>query len=470
MPHDVNQTPEQAARDRIDGRLRAAGWHVQDKNALDFNAGLGIAVREYQTEIGPADYVLFADRQAVGVIEAKPDSWRAKLTTVEEQSEGSDIRTSANFCDDLLVGAAWHFVGERQVCARILGTGLVEFVDEWIKASLAGIASEPDESDAEDAVLGFRDDFSVGCEQGTEQFACNSALSGSGDEGLHHAGLGAVCDHSDDVEEQALVDGQGVERLVFGEVGGANMGGEAAAGCLEFVDFQVQFGEFALALFALLRLSGSANACMHAADAGEEPADILLDFTLDGVDDPRRGIDRLEGVDGGGIEVELLAHVLEEVLLRPPREQGAGDLRHGQVRMGGDQRRLRAAVEPSADLPHLEAIGQLDGPLREGGEGLADPDRTEHRHRDPMKRSLRPVLSVEGLVPGDDRDAALRRTPEQRRAPALAVEDQRQGRLARVRRREIRRVRRQHAERLQLGDDIRLQSLHHLRIEYLVQA
>ena len=88
MPHHVNQTPEQAARDRIDGRLRAAGWHVQDKNALDFNAGLGIAVREYQTEIGPADYVLFADRQAVGVIEAKPDSWGAKLTTVEEQSEG----------------------------------------------------------------------------------------------------------------------------------------------------------------------------------------------------------------------------------------------------------------------------------------------------------------------------------------------------------------------------------------------
>ena len=88
MPHDVNQTPEQAARDRIDGRLRAAGWEVQDKNALDFNAGLGIAVREYQTDIGPADYVLFADRQAVGVVEAKPDSWGAKLTTVEEQSEG----------------------------------------------------------------------------------------------------------------------------------------------------------------------------------------------------------------------------------------------------------------------------------------------------------------------------------------------------------------------------------------------
>ena len=88
MPNDVNQTPEQVARDHIDARLRAAGWHVQDKDALDFNAGLGIAVREYQTDVGPADYVLFVDREAVGVVEAKPDSWGAKLTTVEEQSEG----------------------------------------------------------------------------------------------------------------------------------------------------------------------------------------------------------------------------------------------------------------------------------------------------------------------------------------------------------------------------------------------
>ena len=88
MPRDVNQNPEQIARDRIDDRLRAAGWHVQHRNAIDFTAGLGIAVREYQTDVGPADYVLFVDRQALGVVEAKPDSWGTRLTTVEEQSEG----------------------------------------------------------------------------------------------------------------------------------------------------------------------------------------------------------------------------------------------------------------------------------------------------------------------------------------------------------------------------------------------
>jgi type I restriction enzyme R subunit len=88
LPHNPNQTPEQLARDRIDERLRTSGWHVQDKDALDFNVGLGVAVREYQTDVGPADYVLFTDRQAVGVIEAKPDNWGVRLTSVEEQSEG----------------------------------------------------------------------------------------------------------------------------------------------------------------------------------------------------------------------------------------------------------------------------------------------------------------------------------------------------------------------------------------------
>jgi type I restriction enzyme R subunit len=83
-----NQTPEQAARDQIDVHLAESGWHVQNKGALDFSAGQGIAVREYQTDAGPADYVLFVDRRALGVIEAKPKEWGHKITTVEDQSAG----------------------------------------------------------------------------------------------------------------------------------------------------------------------------------------------------------------------------------------------------------------------------------------------------------------------------------------------------------------------------------------------
>jgi len=83
-----NQTPEQKARDNIDAQLKLAGWVVQSAKKIDFSAGLGIAVREYHTDVGPADYVLFVDIKAVGVIEAKKEELGYKITEVEEQTEG----------------------------------------------------------------------------------------------------------------------------------------------------------------------------------------------------------------------------------------------------------------------------------------------------------------------------------------------------------------------------------------------
>ena len=86
MTSQANRTPEQAARDVIDGKLRQAGWTVQDNRRIDFKVGPGIAVREHRTDIGPADYVLFVDRKPIGVIEAKPEDWGHRITTVESQS------------------------------------------------------------------------------------------------------------------------------------------------------------------------------------------------------------------------------------------------------------------------------------------------------------------------------------------------------------------------------------------------
>ena len=85
---DKNRMPEQQARDNIDLMSEQAGWKVQSKKKIDFNAGFGIAVREYQTDVGPADYVLFIDKKPVGVVEAKPEDWGQKITTVEKQSAG----------------------------------------------------------------------------------------------------------------------------------------------------------------------------------------------------------------------------------------------------------------------------------------------------------------------------------------------------------------------------------------------
>ncbi|WIH29314.1 type I restriction endonuclease subunit R [Photobacterium damselae] len=84
----VNQNAEQIARDKIDEMLREAGWAVQDKKKINFNDGIGQAVREYQTDVGPADYVLFVDKKAVGIIEAKREEAGEKITTVETQTEG----------------------------------------------------------------------------------------------------------------------------------------------------------------------------------------------------------------------------------------------------------------------------------------------------------------------------------------------------------------------------------------------
>jgi type I restriction enzyme R subunit len=81
-----NQNPEQIARDAIDAQLRTAGWSVQSKNAIDLRSGPGQAVREYLTDTGPADYVLFVDGQPVGVIEAKKETLGATITAVEDQT------------------------------------------------------------------------------------------------------------------------------------------------------------------------------------------------------------------------------------------------------------------------------------------------------------------------------------------------------------------------------------------------
>ena len=82
----MNQNPEQLARDKIDSLLEQAGWKVQSKSKIDFSAGIGVAVREYQTDAGPADYVLFVNRKPVGIIEAKRENEAVNITVVEEQS------------------------------------------------------------------------------------------------------------------------------------------------------------------------------------------------------------------------------------------------------------------------------------------------------------------------------------------------------------------------------------------------
>ena len=79
-------TPEARARVVIDRMLDAAGWAVQDARSVNLRAKQGVAVREFvlKPPHGRADYLLFLDGRAVGVVEAKKEG--ETLIGVEWQS------------------------------------------------------------------------------------------------------------------------------------------------------------------------------------------------------------------------------------------------------------------------------------------------------------------------------------------------------------------------------------------------
>ena len=83
----VNQNPEQIARDNIDSALVRSGWIIQSIKQVNLNAGMGVAVKEYLTDAGPADYVLFAEGKPCGVIEAKREEEGHRMNVHEAQGE-----------------------------------------------------------------------------------------------------------------------------------------------------------------------------------------------------------------------------------------------------------------------------------------------------------------------------------------------------------------------------------------------
>lgn len=83
----VSPKPEEEARIEIDRMLQESGWVVQDAKSVNVYAGAGVAIREFPLErgFGFADYLLYVDGKAAGVIEAKKTG--TTLTGVEIQSD-----------------------------------------------------------------------------------------------------------------------------------------------------------------------------------------------------------------------------------------------------------------------------------------------------------------------------------------------------------------------------------------------
>ena len=80
-------TPEAKARENIDKLLTAAGWTVQSRDEVNVNAARGVAIREFPLKrgYGEADYLLYVDGAAAGVVEAKKEG--ETLTSHEIQTE-----------------------------------------------------------------------------------------------------------------------------------------------------------------------------------------------------------------------------------------------------------------------------------------------------------------------------------------------------------------------------------------------
>jgi type I restriction enzyme R subunit len=79
-------TPEARARQNIDALLTAAGWLVCNVADANIHGSAGVAIREFPLNpgFGFADYLLYVNGKACGVIEAKKEG--ATLTGVELQS------------------------------------------------------------------------------------------------------------------------------------------------------------------------------------------------------------------------------------------------------------------------------------------------------------------------------------------------------------------------------------------------
>lgn len=89
-------TPEEKARELIDAKLAAAGWVVQSYRDMNLGAGLGLAVTEFPGAHGEADYLLYVDGKALGVVEAKPIGHTLKGVEGQSASQpGQALRRQA---------------------------------------------------------------------------------------------------------------------------------------------------------------------------------------------------------------------------------------------------------------------------------------------------------------------------------------------------------------------------------------
>ncbi len=88
----MTSTPEAESRKNIDKQLTACGWTVQDRRHADITASCGVAVREFPLIGGDeADYLLYVDAKAIGVVEAKPEGFTLRGVEIQTDKYGNSL-------------------------------------------------------------------------------------------------------------------------------------------------------------------------------------------------------------------------------------------------------------------------------------------------------------------------------------------------------------------------------------------
>jgi type I restriction enzyme R subunit len=102
---------EAKARQQIDINLAQAGWIVQNADAINLDAGPGIAVREVTMGEGRADYLLYLNKKIVGVVEAKPAGTTLAEVHIQAMGYASHL-TDGQRKNALLIKGVLPFVYE----------------------------------------------------------------------------------------------------------------------------------------------------------------------------------------------------------------------------------------------------------------------------------------------------------------------------------------------------------------------
>lgn len=104
-------SPEEKARLEIDKQLIACGYVIQDFVNINPKASKGVIVREYPTDTGEVDYLIFINGTPVGVIEAKEEKKGEKLVVEVEKQTNRYQNSKFKYFDNVDIRFVYESTG-----------------------------------------------------------------------------------------------------------------------------------------------------------------------------------------------------------------------------------------------------------------------------------------------------------------------------------------------------------------------